>query len=156
MSIEKAIKATVSMEPRNKAVINVLYTSRYLEGTADHFKNHELTMQQYNVLRILRGQKGKPANVMTVQERMIDRSSNTTRLIDKLVKKELVKRQVCQQNRRKIELFITPNGMELLATLDPIIEAHNKLVTQRLSEKELETLNSLLDKMRNNDEPLNN
>ncbi|MAT90836.1 MAG: MarR family transcriptional regulator [Flavobacteriaceae bacterium] len=154
MSIEKAIKTTAPMEPRNKAVINVLYTSRYLEATATHFKENDLTMQQYNVLRILRGQKGKPANVMTVQERMIDRSSNTTRLIDKLVKKSLVKRQVCQQNRRKIELFITSEGMELLSSLDPIIEHHNKEITQHLTAKELETLNLLLDKMRNNDKHL--
>ena len=106
-------------------------------------------MQQYNVLRILRGQKGQPANLSTIQERMIDKSSNTTRLIDKLIGKELVSRQQCPTNRRKIEVFITPKGMELLAEIDPVLEAANKRITEQLSLPEMEQLNYLLDKLRN-------
>ena len=79
---------------------------------------------------------------------MIDKSSNTTRLIDKLIQKEYVKRQICNKNRRKIEVFITPNGLELLKNLDPIIEQTNNDIMERLSNDEKEKLNTLLDKLR--------
>ena len=73
-------------------------------------KPHGISIQQFNVLRILRGQKGIAANLSTVQERMINKMSNTTRLIDKLIDKSFVERIVCKENRRKIELFITNEG----------------------------------------------
>lgn len=151
MSIEKAIKNSSPLTLSSKTVINLMYTSRYMEEkAASTFKAHELTPQQYNVLRILRGQKGKPANLFTIQERMIDKSSNTTRLIDKLIQKRLVERQVCEKNRRKIEVFITESGIALLAILDTIVEEVNESMVENLSTSELEKLNELLDKLRNN------
>jgi DNA-binding MarR family transcriptional regulator len=99
-------------------------------------------------MRILRGQKGKPANMHVIQERMIAKTSNTTRLVDKLLIKNLVTREVCPNNRRKMEVMITHKGMELLSELDPIITAHEKKHAANLSATELETLNSLLEKFR--------
>ena len=150
MKIEDVIKSK-NMSLPSQIVINLAYTSRAVEeALISLLKNYDLTVQQFNVLRILRGQKGEPANLSTIQERMIDRNSNTTRLIDKLIKKQLVKRQVCKDNRRKIEVFITEKGLDLLKEIDPIIDQHNNKRVENLSTKELETLNSLLDKLRSN------
>jgi DNA-binding MarR family transcriptional regulator len=100
-------------------------------------------------LRILRGQKGNPANMCVIQERMIAKNSNTTRLIDKLLLKELVTREVCPDNRRKIEVQITPKGLELLLELDPKVIEHEKMFANNLSQEELSELNHLLEKFRN-------
>lgn len=148
MNIEKAIQSS-QMDLHTKTLINVLYTSRVIEVvTSGILKQYDLTSQQFNVLRILRGQKGKPANLSTVQERMIDKSSNTTRLIDKLIKKELVKRTVCEHNRRKIEIVITETGLALLSEIDPLMLQNNERILQGLSREQLETLNELLDALR--------
>ncbi|WP_306424016.1 MarR family winged helix-turn-helix transcriptional regulator [Patiriisocius marinus] len=150
MGIEEEIKSDLSLRLETKTIINIIFTSRIIEeGLLSHIKQFDISAQQYNVLRILRGQKGAAANLSTVQERMVDKSSNTTRLIDKLIKKNFVKRQVCKKNRRKIELFITPQGLDVLETLDPITEENNKKQLANLTKEELNTLNTLLDKLRN-------
>lgn len=132
-----------------KTVINIMYTSRIIEeGVSAVLKPYDLTIPQYNVMRILRGQKGKPANLSTIQERMIDKSSNTTRLVDKLIHKGWVKRSVCEENRRKVEILITSSGLEILKELDPITENNNREVLKNLSEDQLVTLNALLDTLR--------
>lgn len=149
MSIEKDIKNTVKLEPRQKTVINLAYTSNWLkEQSLAFFKGYDLSGEQYNVLRILRGQRGNPANLSTLQERMLNKMSNTTRLVDKLITKGLVTRQRCEGNRRKIEIFITKKGLDLLADLDDKVIANNDQVTKNLNIEELETLNILLDKLR--------
>jgi len=149
MDIDEAIKSIHKMGITTKTVINLMYTSRVIEESIlSVLKPYDLTMQQYNVLRILRGQKGNPANLSTIQERMVDRSSNTTRLVDKLIKKGWVKRNVCAENRRKVEIFITSTGLEILQTLDPITEAHNETIVTALNQTELEQLNHLLNNLR--------
>ena len=149
MKIEDAIKSIHPMGISTKTVINMMFTSRIIEeAIVSVLKQYDLTTPQYNVLRILRGQKGNPANLSTLQERMIDKSSNTTRLVDKLIKKNWVQRNVCELNRRKVEIFITEDGLKILKQLDPIIEAHNENILSNLSNNELETLNDLLDKLR--------
>lgn len=149
MKIEEAIKATGAMDLSAKTVINISYTSRSLEEPFQAMlKEYDLSSQQFNVLRILRGQRGNPANLSTLQERMIDKNSNTTRLVDKLLKKGWVLRQVCEKNRRKIEIFITEDGLQLLNTLDPVVTESNKKSVSNLTNSELETLNNLLDKLR--------
>ena len=151
MKIEDVIK-TNKMEIATKTVINLLYTSRVVEEMSTCiFKEYNLTNQQYNVLRILRGQKGKPANLSTLQERMIDKNSNTTRLVDKLIQKELVCRKVCPENRRKVEITITDTGLDILKQLDPITKEANESVLSNLNNEELEILNNLLDKLRNDE-----
>jgi DNA-binding MarR family transcriptional regulator len=150
MRIEEIIKTTFPMAQEKKALLNVMYTQNVI---ADQFnellKPFDLSAEQFNVLRILRGQKGNAVNMCDIQERMIAKTSNTTRLVDKLLLKGLVLREICPQNRRKMEITITPKGMELLKQLDPLVEAHEKKFGNNLSEKELAQLNTLLEKFRN-------
>ena len=150
MRIEEIIKTTFPMAQEKKALLNVMYTQNVI---ADQFnellKPFDLSAEQFNVLRILRGQKGNAVNMCTIQERMIAKTSNTTRLVDKLLLKGLVLREICPQNRRKMEITITPKGIELLKQLDPLVEAHEKKFGNNLSEKELAQLNTLLEKFRN-------
>ena len=109
------------------AIISILKTSALIsEILLSGLKPYEISEQQFNVLRILRGQKGIAANLSTVQDRMVHKMSNTTRLIDKLIQKKLVKRNVCVKNRRKIELFITEDGLDLLKKIDPISDEIEK------------------------------
>ena len=149
MDIDEAIKSIHKMGMTTKTVINIMYTSRIIEESIlAVLKPYDLSMQQYNVLRILRGQNGNPANLSTLQERMVDRSSNTTRLVDKLIKKGWAKRNVCEENRRKVEIYITDAGLDILQILDPITEAHNEAVVAGLNQTELEQLNHLLNNLR--------
>ncbi|MES2747298.1 MAG: MarR family transcriptional regulator, partial [Bacteroidota bacterium] len=120
MKIEDEIKSTVELNTAKKVILNILYTQNFVTDKFNELlKPHDLSGEQYNVLRILRGQKGTPANMCAIQERMIAKSSNTTRLIDKLLLKDLVTRKVCPGNRRKIEVAITQKGLLLLEELDP-------------------------------------
>ena len=149
MQIEDAIKSIHTLAISTKTVVNMMYTSRAIEeAIVSVLKQYGLSTPQYNVLRILRGQHGNPANLSTLQDRMIDKNSNTTRLVDKLINKGWVKRNVCEQNRRKIEMFITDDGLKILKQLDPIIEQNNKNILRNLTNNELEHLNKLLDKLR--------
>lgn len=149
MRIEEIIKSNVTMDAAKKVILNLMYTQTVI---ADKFneilKPYDLSSEQYNVLRILRGQKGCPANMCLIQERMIAKNSNTTRLIDKLLLKELVTREVCPENRRKIEVQITEKGLDLLDELDPKVLENEKLFSNNLSKDELELLNTLLEKYR--------
>ncbi len=115
------------------------------------FKQHDISMQQFNVLRILRGQKGNPANLSDIQERMISKMSNTTRLVDKLIAKGLTSRVTCPNNRRKVNITITKKGLALLDVIDPILDKHEKEMTDALTKEEKIKLTSLLLKMKKND-----
>jgi DNA-binding MarR family transcriptional regulator len=112
-------------------------------------KPFDLSGEQYNVLRILRGQKGNPANMCVIQDRMLAKTSNTTRLVDKLLLKDLVTRNVCSENRRKIEVLVTQKGLEVLTQLDPKVKEHENSFSKNLNSEELELLNQLLEKYRN-------
>ena len=148
MTLEKAIHATTPLASKQKAVLNIMYSSRVVEDqVSDVLKDLCSSKEQYNVLRILRGQKGKPANLCTIQERMIHRMSNTTRLVDKLIEKGLVQRSTCEENRRKVEIFITEKGMILLKQIDPLMENVNLKILEAYTPEELEMLNKLLDKL---------
>jgi DNA-binding MarR family transcriptional regulator len=132
-----------------KTVINILYTQNLLHDTFnDILKPFEISVEQFNVLRILRGQNGKPANMCLIQERMIAKTSNTTRIVDKLVAKELVTREICPHNRRKMEVNITEKGLELLLKIDPKVDQFELDLLLNLSTTEAETLNQLLEKYR--------
>ena len=150
MRIEDIIKSNVTMDDAKKVVLNIMVTQNALsEKFNEVLKPYDLSGEQYNVLRILRGQKGNPANMCVIQERMIAKNSNTTRLIDKLLLKNLVTREVCPENRRKIEVLITEKGLELLEELDPKVLENEKLFAANLNQKELVELNTLLEKYRN-------
>ncbi|MDB4306848.1 MarR family transcriptional regulator [Flavobacteriaceae bacterium] len=124
--------------------------SLVIETISKNLKPHGISLPQFNVLRILRGQKGVAANLFTVQERMIHKMSNTTRLIDKLIDKKLVRRAVCEENRRKIELYITAEGLELLQRVDPIVAAVENNFTALLDQESLENLDALLHQLKIN------
>lgn len=149
MDIETQIKSTVALDMSKKVILNVMFTQHFVgEKFTELLKPFDLSGEQYNVLRILRGQKGAPVNMFAIQERMIAKSSNTTRLIDKLLLKQLVTRKVCPGNRRKIEVAITPKGLDLLGELDSKVVEHEQLFANNLTTAELEQLNSLLEKYR--------
>jgi DNA-binding MarR family transcriptional regulator len=99
-----------------------------------------LSIQQFNVLRILRGCQEKPASLQYITSRMIHKTSNTTRIVDRLLEKKLVDRKPCAENRRMVEINITQAGIKLLTTIDPVIDKKENEVANRLSEKELTAL----------------
>ena len=117
---------------------------QYLNATLKPF---DISLQQFNVLRILRGRKGKAANLNTVQQRMIHKMSNTSRLIDKLIEKKLVERNICADNRRKIELFITKSGLNLLSNLDNKIQMTEAEILKPLSIDDQKILRNLINKI---------
>ena len=117
------------------------------EFLANTLKPYGISLQQFNVLRILRGRKGNPANLQTVQKRMIHKMSNTTRLVDKLIEKKLVNRKICEKNRRKIEIFITKKGLEILKQLDTKIQETEAEILKPLSLIEQKTLRALINKI---------
>ncbi|MFM1754360.1 MAG: hypothetical protein RLZZ236_1299 [Bacteroidota bacterium] len=150
MKIEDILKSTVPMDNSKKIIMNIMYTQNIIaESFNELLKPFDISSEQFNVLRILRGQKGKPTNMFVIQERMLAKTSNTTRLVDKLLLKELVTREVCPANRRKIEVTITQKGLVLLDELEPKVKIHEESYSQKLSEEERLQLNELLEKFRN-------
>ncbi|KFF19544.1 MarR family winged helix-turn-helix transcriptional regulator [Flavobacterium hydatis] len=150
MTIEDVIKSTVKMDNPKRVILNIMYTQNILQDKFNEvLKPYELSGEQYNVLRILRGQKGNPANMCVIQDRMLAKTSNTTRLVDKLLLKDFVTRNVCPNNRRKIEVSITDKGLEVLNELDPKVIEHENVFSENLTTDELELLNELLEKFRN-------
>jgi DNA-binding MarR family transcriptional regulator len=146
--IEEAIKQSEFKDSYNKVVVNLLYTHSYLVSFQTAvLRPLDLSPEQYNVLRILRGQQGKPATIAAIQERMLNNMSNASRLVDKLKAKELVKREECPLNRRQVDVVITEKGLALLELLEPQINAINKKAIH-LEDQELDLLNRLLDKLR--------
>jgi DNA-binding MarR family transcriptional regulator len=148
--LKKILKTKVDLPLSQASVINLFYTSNCIkDDLLFRLKPFDLSLEQFNVLRILRGQKGKAINLQDIQERMVSKMSNTTRLVDKLIKKKLVNRTICKSNRRKVEILITDLGLATLAEVDPIIDASEKNITKKLTLKELTQLNTLLLKLRN-------
>nr|WP_315190826.1 MarR family transcriptional regulator [uncultured Flavobacterium sp.] len=150
MKIEDVLKSTVPMDNSKKIILNILYTQNVItENFNEILKPYDISGEQYNVLRILRGQKGNPANMCMIQERMLAKTSNTTRLVDKLLLKELVTREVCPENRRKIEVMITQKGLDVLKELDPKVTQHEASFSKNLNADEIKLLSQLLEKYRN-------
>lgn len=126
----------------------MLYTTNWLSHHYDaFFKGKDLTTQQFNVLRILRGQHPSPCTLKLVKERMLDRMSDASRIIDKLVAKGLVIRNQCPGNRRSVNLLISDKGLALLKELDFIDDA-TKEIFKHLPRPKIEQLNELLDALR--------
>ncbi len=137
-----------SIELAKNTVVGILKAGCRAEAfVGTTLKSSGISLQQFNVLRILRGRKGVPANLQTVQKRMIHKMSNTTRLIDKLIEKKLVVRKICKDNRRKIEILITDKGLEVLDQLDAKIQETEAAILQPLSLEEQKTLRSLINKI---------
>ena len=148
MSLEQDIKQEKFESEFHKVAVNLLFTSSWLYNiNADRLKAHDITPEQYNVLRILRGSHPKALMLADVTCRMIDKSSNATRLVEKLRLKGLVKREICEGNRRQVDIFITDKGLSILKKVDA--EETEWLTTlKNISKTEAMELNRILDKLR--------
>jgi DNA-binding MarR family transcriptional regulator len=147
-SINEEIKQKTFRNEHSKLMINILFTSSWLNSNQNQvFKKHDLTPQQFNSLRILRGQYPNAASVIMLKDRMIDKMSNVSRIIDKLKSKELVTRKSCKEDRRQVDIKITQKGLDLLTVLDEQLLVWEKKLTN-ISEQEAEVINGLLDKWR--------
>ena len=147
MNVEEVIKTTNAIPLGKRTIIHMqLVRNKMDDELTNALKPYEVSLQQFNVLRILRGQKGKPANLSTLNERMVSKMSNTTRLVDKLLAKDYVRREVCAANRRKIEIYITQKGNAALEKMDAAILKVEKAILQHFTKTELIQLNTLLDK----------
>ena len=148
MGIAEDIKQEKFSSEYSKAIINVIYTNSWLsQKHLELFKRHGLTTPQFNILRILRGQYPNPATVNLLIDRMLDKSSNASRIVDRLEEKGLVVRKQCSNDRRAVDVLISEEGLLLLQKLDTELEVLQN-GARTLTEEESEILNSLLDKMR--------
>ena len=146
MKIEDAIQAKFQ-SPQHKAVVNLRFTANFLSNIQNNFMaQFHLTMPQFNILRILRGAKDA-INVNTVKERMLEKSPNTTRLMDKLIEKELIDRVRCNEDRRVVYVKISEKGLALLAEIDEKFK-ENSIIQLNISEEDAQHLSELLDKVR--------
>lgn len=148
MKLEDEIVQKKFKSEYHKVAVNIVYTSNWLNRFfQEELKPHKITHQQYNILRILRGQHPKPASIKLIKERMLDKMSDASRIVEKLRLKSLVKREECESDRRNVDIIITDKGLHLLKDLDTIEDRSKKLIST-LNEKEVTQLNKLLDKMR--------
>src|ERR1700761_674656 len=148
MALENEINQRKFRTEYQKARINIIYTYNWLtEQVKSVFDDWEITPQQFNILRILRGE-GKPLSTLQIRQRMLDKMSDTSRIVDRLLKKGLVKKTPNGEDRRLVDVVITPKGKKLLEKIDPFEDYADKIM-ENLSEEETKTLNSLLDKLRN-------
>ena len=148
MELEKEINQKKFRSESHKLMVNIIYTFNWLNGQqADFLKPYKITYQQFNVLRILRGQQMQPASIKLIRERMLDKMSDASRIVEKLRMKNLVERHICEHDRRSCQVFITQKGMDLLTEIDKN-EAQQTDSMIVLSEPEKQQLNLLLDKLR--------
>lgn len=148
MKLEDEIQQKKFKNDTQKLAINLTYTHNWLNAHYNSFfRKSDITVQQFNVLRILRGQYPNPCSVKLIKERMLDRMSDASRIVDKLKAKELLDRRECPLDRRSVDVMITEKGLELLKSLDSMDE-NFKDVFSSLTEDEVKTLNHLLDKLR--------
>ena len=149
MKIEEEIKQQKKFaDEYERATVNILFTSNYLYNlNAARLKKHDVTPEQFNVLRILRGAYPKPIMLSEITERMLDKASNATRLVEKLRQKGLVKREICANNRRQVDILITEAGLGVLTSIDNDCQEWMQSV-RSLSVAEAEELNRILDKVR--------
>jgi DNA-binding MarR family transcriptional regulator len=150
MSIEKDIQQSKFRNEYHKTVVNLIFTYNWItEKTKQFFEKGDITSQQYNILRILRG-AGKPLSTLQIRQRMLDKMSDTSRIVDRLVKKELVQKVICKTDRRLVDVTITDTGLQLLDKLDSYNEQMDAML-ESLTEEEAQMLNHLLDKIRNSE-----
>ncbi|KAA0242214.1 MAG: MarR family transcriptional regulator, partial [Chlorobiota bacterium] len=148
--LEEEIKQKKFKSEHHKLMVNLIYTTNWLMSIhGPLMKQYGLTVQQYNILRILRGQYPNPCTVNLLKERMLDKMSDASRLVDRLLEKSLLERRTCENDRRRVDISITAAGLDLLKKVD---EDENKLYARMnmLSEEEASLVNDLLDKLRGN------
>lgn len=148
MKLEDEIKQKKFKNDFHKLAVNLIYTHGWLSNhQAEFFKSFDITGAQYNILRILRGQHPNPASINLLKDRMLDKMSDASRLVERLKNKGLVEREICPDDRRKVEVKITDRGIELLKKMDDLEDKFESLFANiKLSEAKM--LNELLDKIR--------
>jgi len=152
MKLEAEIKQDHFTDNYEKAIINILYTANWLRDIQNSFfKEHDLLIQHYNALRIINGRHPNPISPGEIKEVMLDKSNDLTRLLDKLVDKELIKRELCENNRRKMDIVITARGRKLIQKLEKPLNDIKAGIADRMTGKEAAQLNLLLDKLREQD-----
>jgi DNA-binding MarR family transcriptional regulator len=147
MSLETDINQKKFRNNYQKGIVNLIYTYNWMnEKMKILFDKENITAQQFNILRILRG-AGKPISTLQIRQRMLDKMSDTSRIVDRLVLKDLVKKNICPEDKRLVDISITEKGKKLLDNLD---KTANKMdeIFGNLSESEVKTLNKLMDKIR--------
>lgn len=148
-TIDELLKMNTVNDPYKRIIVDVIYSGNWLINRInDSLKPFDITEPQFNVLRILRGQHGNPMNLYEIQNRMVQRMSNVSRLIDKLLEKELVSRTECADNRRRVDIVITEKGLSLLKEIDPHFIAISEQIAAYINKEEASQLTALLDKMR--------
>ena len=147
MGIEKDINQHKFRNVYQKAMINLIYTHNWItERFKQKLDEHDLTAQQFNIMRILRG-AGGPMSTLQIRERMLDKMSDTSRIVDRLIVKGLVKKNTCRHDKRLVDIVITEKGLETLGIIDKE-ECQIDAILQNLDEQEADQLNILLDKIR--------
>ncbi|HYG37679.1 MAG TPA: MarR family transcriptional regulator [Cytophagales bacterium] len=148
MMIEEVIKQKFE-DSHQKAVVNLIYTGNWMRDKQHGlFRSYEILPQHYNILRILKGKYPKPVSPGEIKEVMLDKGNDVTRLLDKLVNKGWVKRGLCEENRRKMDVVITAEGLAFVEELSIPIKSIHEDLKKSLSKEEAEQLSSLLDKLR--------
>jgi DNA-binding MarR family transcriptional regulator len=150
MGLEKDISQRTFRNEYQKGIINLIYTYNWMnEKMKSFFEKNDITGQQFNILRILRG-AAVPISTLQIRERMLDKMSDTSRIVDRLVKKGLAKKNICKYDKRLVDVSISPKGKKLLEKID-LYESKMDAVLGNLSVAETKTLNELLDKIRKAD-----
>ena len=148
MRIDDEIQSSKFEDNYHKVVVNIAYTEGWLNNTLRcHFEKYNLTNQQFNILRILRGSHPTPLSTLQIRERMLDKMSDTSRIVDRLIAKGLVKKGICKDDRRLVDVMITEKGKKLLERLDARQDEIDNIIGN-LSKKEASSLSELLDKIR--------
>ena len=148
MDIAQAIDQKTFRDEYQRLVVNLLYTSSWLENRQNAIlKPFDLTIQQFNLMRILRGRAPQPATVQYITERMLDRNSNASRLLDKLCSKGLAERKICPSNRRAVDVHLTKEGDQMLTGLDASMNQNNPMANQ-FTEQNARVVSDLLDRLR--------
>jgi DNA-binding MarR family transcriptional regulator len=148
MSLEDDIKQEKFQSEHQKAAINILFTGSWLYNiNASYLKKFAITPEQFNVLRILRGSHPTAMMLSEITQRMIDKNSNCTRLVEKLRQKNLLNREICENNRRQVDISITDKGLQLLKKIDADVPEWTKAI-EKLSKTEVKELNRMLDRLR--------
>ncbi len=148
MKLEEEITQKKFKSDFHKLAVNIIYTHGwFMNHQSKYFKKFGITGPQYNILRILRGQHPSPASVNLLKDRMLDKMSDASRLVERLKQKGLVEREICPEDRRRVEVIINEKGLTLLKEMDKIEDSYNKLF-KGLTVDEAKILNQLLDKLR--------
>lgn len=151
-SIEDEIQQPTFASAHHRSHVNIIYTAAWINQlTAKVLKPYGLSLQQFNILRILRGRGGKPATIKLLTERMLDKMSNASRLVDKLTEKKLVERKECAADRRRVDILITDAGLELIKRASQAVDKSRQSSFSALTPAEADQLSFLLDKLRSVD-----